>query len=351
MNEAVAPDGLPETIDGEEQLAELLSRPTAEVVEVFARLEGGLAVVGGGGKIGPSLVKMACRARDAAGTDLEITVIDLFPDPPVRDALADAGAKTVTCDLLDPAAVAKLPPADNVIYMVGMKFGTSENPPLTWAVNALVPAYVARRYRRARIVAFSTGCVYALTPVDGPGSVETDPLEPVGEYSNACVARERVLEFCSGAGGTAMLLVRLNYSVEMRYGVLVDLALKIHAGECVDLTMGYFNVMWQGDVNAAFLRLLEHTTRPASAVNLTGTGKLSIRELAGKLGERMGREVTLAGTEAETALLSDVTQAVALLGPPPTPIDRVLEWTAGWIARGGRVLGKPTHFQQRDGRY
>ncbi len=351
MDEQKAAAGLPETIESEDQLEELLSRPTPEVVDLFARLEGDLAVIGGGGKIGPSLVRMACRARQAAGGHQRIIVVDRFPDPGVAEALAAAGAETITCDLFDAPAVGQLPPAANVIYMVGQKFGTSDDPALTWAVNALIPAAVAERCRDARIVVFSTGCVYDMTPADSPGSVETDPLEPQGEYANACVARERLFEFCSSRNGTPMLLVRLNYAVEMRYGVLVDLAQDIAAGRAVDVTMGHFNCLWQGDVNAFFLRLLEHTTCPASALNLTGPEKLSIRDAARRLAALMGREARFTGTEADTALLSDASKALGLLGEPKVPAERVIEWTARWIGAGRRTLGKPTHFQEREGKY
>ena len=339
---------LADRIDTVGQLEEILSRPSSEVVELFARLKGSLAIVGGAGKIGPSLTAMACRAREQAGTRQEIMVIDRFPDASVRDALQAQGARPVTCDLLDPAAVEALPAADNVIYMVGLKFGTTDQPALTWAVNCLIPAHVARRYREARIVAFSTGCVYNFVP---PGSVEADPLEPPGEYSNSCVARERVLEYVSAAHGTRMVLLRLNYSVEMRYGVLVDLALNVHAGRELDLTMGYFNVIWQGDVSSAALRLLEHAECPPRAINLTGPEKLSVRQVALRLGELMGREVRFAGAEGESALLSNASAAHKLLGRPAVPVERVIEWTARWIAAGGATLGKPTHFQSSDGRY
>jgi nucleoside-diphosphate-sugar epimerase len=321
------------------------------VCKLFGRLKGPLAIIGGGGKIGPSLVRMACRARDATKADVEIIVVDLFPDPAVKATLSAAGATTVTCDLLDPEAVAALPDAADVIYMVGMKFGTSDNPALTWAINAIPPAYVADHYRDGRMVAFSTGCVYQLTPADSKGSVETDPLEPPGEYSNACVARERILEFYSARNDTPLINVRLNYAVEMRYGVLVDIAQGIAAGNPVDVTMGYFNVMWQGDVNAAFLRLLEHAALPAAAVNLTGPEKLSIRQVALKMGELMGREVKLTGAEADTALLSDASKAFDLLGTPSVPAETVIQWVARWIAAGGATLGKPTHFQEREGKY
>jgi nucleoside-diphosphate-sugar epimerase len=341
----------PEAIDNEQQLEELLSRPAKEVVDLFARLEGDLAIVGGAGKIGPSLTAMACRARQQAGTHQEIIVIDRFPYPAVREAIQRRGARTVAADLLDPGAVEALPDAENVVYMVGMKFGTTDRPALTWAVNALIPAYVGRRYRNARIVAFSTGCVYDFVPAESSGSVESDPLTPPGEYSNSCVARERILQFCSSAYGTRLVLLRLNYAVEMRYGVLVDLATDVAAGKAVDVTMGYFNAIWQGDVSAAVLRLLEHAACPPRAINLTGPEKLSSRQVAARLGELMGKEVKFTGAEGPTALLSDASAAHELLGEPAVPIEQVLKWTAGWIAASRATLGKPTHFQVGDGKY
>ena len=344
-------DEPPEKIETIAQLDELLSRPPDEVVDLFRRLAGPLVVLGGGGKIGPSLVRMACRAKEAAASGRQIIVVDRFPEPAVRDSLAQAGAETIRCDLLDPDAVADLPDARHVVYMVGMKFGTTGRPATTWAVNTLIPAYAARRYRDANVVAFSTGCVYDLVPADSGGSVETDPLEPVGEYSNSCVGRERILEHFSDTCGTAMLLVRLNYAVELRYGVLADIAAAVHAGRPVDLTTGYVNVIWQGDVNAAVLRLLEHTTRPASAINLTGAETLSVRQVAKRLAALMGKEVRFEGTEAETSLLSNASRAHRLLGPPRVPVEQVLRWTAAWVAAGKENLGKPTHFQARDGKY
>jgi len=351
MSRQDSPDVLPDAIESVAQLEDLLSRPPREVVELFGRLNGPLAIVGGGGKIGPSLVKMACRARDAAKADVEIIVVDLFPDAAVKKDLAAAGATTVACDLLDPDAVRALPDAADVIYMVGMKFGTSENPSLTWAVNTIPPAHIAQRYADARIVAFSTGCVYPLTPAGSNGSVETDPLEPAGEYSNACVARERVLEFYALRNRTPLINVRLNYAVEMRYGVLVDIAQNVAAGRPVDVTMGWFNVLWQGDVNAAFLRLIEHAACPAAAINLTGPEKLSIRQVATQMAERMGKEATFTGAEADTALLSDAGKALELLGRPAVSAATVIAWVGKWIAAGGEILGKPTHFQEREGKY
>lgn len=347
----VAMQELPEKIENEAQLEELLSRPTQATVEMFARTKGDLVFLGAAGKIGPSLVGMACRAREQAGTKQRIIAVARFSDPAARAAIEQAGAETIPADLLDPSAVARLPLAENVIYMVGQKFGTSQRPDLTWAVNAVVPAYVAEHYRRSRIVAYSTGCVYNLWPAGSAGPDETAPTEPLGEYSNACVARERVLEFFSRRHATPMALVRLNYALDLRYGVLVDLALRISAGEPVDLAMGCFNAIWQGDANDQTLRLLEHTANPPLAINVTSVEKLAVREVATRLGELMGKPVKFIGREAPTALLSNAAKARALFGPPAVPIDRVIRWTAHWIATGGRTLGKPTHFQEREGKY
>ena len=341
----------PDSIRDVPHLEELLSRPPGAVADLFARLEGPLAIVGGGGKIGPSLTAMACRARAQAGTRQEIIVIDRFPDAQARRAFEALGARTIACDLLDERAVAGLPQAASVVYMAGMKFGTTGDPSLTWAVNALMPAYVAGHYRRARIVAFSTGCVYPLVAAESSGSVETDGLEPPGEYANSCVARERIMQFCSGRHGTPMVLVRLNYAVEMRYGVLADLACDIAAGRPVDVTMGCFNVMWQGDVNAAVLRLLDHAAVPPLALNLTGAEKVSTRHAALRLGELMHKTPTMVGKEAPTALLSDASKAHALLGRPQVAVETILRWTAEWVAAGKPLLGMPTHFQTRDGKY
>lgn len=342
---------LPDVIDNETQLEELLSRPPAAVVELFGRLQGDLVIIGGAGKIGPTLVQMACRARQQAGSRQKITVVDRFPDAAIRQRLEQAGAATLVCDLLDDRAVSALPTAANVVYMAGMKFGTINRPELTWAVNALIPAYVARRYRDSRIVAFSTGCVYNLVDVASGGSVETDSLTPPGEYANSCVARERVLQYFSNTFGTKMLLLRLNYAVEMRYGVLADIAADIAAGRGVDVTMGYVNVIWQGDVNAATLRLLEHAASPARPLNLTGQAKLSVRELAEAIAGYMGKKAQIVGSESPTALLSNSSSALGLLGAPAMPIERVARWAAQWAGQGGRLLGKPTHFQTRDGKY
>jgi dTDP-4-dehydrorhamnose reductase len=338
-------------IDTEEALDDHLTTPRPELIAFVQTLRSPLVVLGAGGKMGPTLAVLARRAAQAAGHPLDVLAVSRFTDDGPRRWLETRGVRTMRLDLLQRDEVARLPEASHVIYLVGCKFGTKQNPSRTWAINTLVPAYVAERYPRAALVALSTGNVYPLVPAPGPGSQETDRLTPLGEYANAAVARERVFEHFSERNGTALALIRLNYAVELRYGVLVDIARKVFAGEPVDVTMGSFNCIWQGDANDMILRSLAHVQSAPRVLNLTGRECLSVREVALRFGELLGRPVQIAGTEAGTALLSNPSQACALLGAPPTPLDQVLRWTADWLKHGGRLYDKPTHFETRDGQY
>jgi nucleoside-diphosphate-sugar epimerase len=342
---------LPETIDSEDALDELMTRPGAPLIEMISRVHSPLLVLGASGKMGPSLAVRAKRAAQIAGVDLDVIAVARFSDPAARQWLDDRGITTVAADLLDRNAVDALPDAGDVIYMAGRKFGTADDPDLTWAMNTLPPEYVVRRYEGKRIVAMSTGCVYPLIPVGAKGSKEEDPLEPLGEYSNACVARERVFEYCSKRFSTPVALIRLNYALDLRYGVLVDIGTKVFRGEPVDLTIGWLNCIWQGDANEFVIRALEAATVPATAINLTGAETLSVREIAERFGKLMGRPVTFTGVESDRALLNDASRALERFGPPAVDIDHVMTWTADWIVRQGRLLGKPTHFEVSDGRY
>lgn len=301
--------------------------------------------------MGPSLAVMAKRAAALAGVDLRVIAVSRFSDQTARRWLEERGVETISCDLLDPAQVAALPDADDIIYMAGRKFGTSDNPALTWAMNVLPPEYVCRRFPSARLVALSTGCVYPLIPVEQGGSREEDELTPIGEYSNACVARERVFEYLSSMVGTRVCLIRLNYALDLRYGVLVDIALNILNGTPIDLTVGYLNAIWQRDANEMILRALPLAQSPAIPLNLTGPETLSVRALAQRFGELLGRKPTFAGTESPFALLNDSSKAHELLGRPETSIEQVIQWTANWLQHHGRILGKPTHYEVADGRY
>lgn len=341
---------LPATLSTEAELDAFMTEPSEALVTFMQTLDGPLLVLGAGGKMGPSLCIRARRAAEAAGReDLDVVAVSRFSDPAARATLEQAGVRTLACDLLDPDALADLPDARSVVFLVGMKFGTAQAPERTWAVNTLVPAHVCRRYPGARIAALSTGNVYGLTPAGRGGSREQDPPAPEGEYANACLARERMFEYFSAENGTPVVLIRLNYAVDLRYGVLVDLAQRLMARQAVDVTMGYVNCIWQGDANDMILRSLDLAVAPPRPLNLTGPRALRVRGLAEALAARLGVDARIIGEEAKTALLSDPSRAVDAFGHPPTPIETVLKWTADWIERGGPTLDKPTHFEVRDG--
>lgn len=342
---------LPDKITSEEQLEELLSTPGDEAVAMFSRLDGDIIFLGVSGKIGPSMAGMAKRACDKAGVKKRIIGVSLFESPEHRKKLEDMGIETIHGDLLDTEVMKSLPLVRNVIFLAGMKFGSVDNLSLTWAVNSYLPALVAGHFRQSRIVAFSTGCVYPLVPVKSGGSKETDRPEPVGEYAQSCLGRERMFEYGSNKYKTPITLIRLNYSVELRYGVLVDIALKVMNNHPVDLDMGYFNVIWQGDVNDFVLRSLEHAASPALILNITGPEILSVREVAQRFAKLLNVEVRFTGKEANTALLNNSQKAHGLFGLPRVSTDQAMKWTAGWLKEKGKILGKPTHFEVRDGKY
>lgn len=333
-------------------LEEHLSRPTRGVVEALRGLHGDVVVLGAGGKMGPTLARMARRALDAAGRGgARVTAVSRFSNSAARDALHRHGVETVSCDLLDPTAVERLPDAGLVLHMTGQKFGTADAPERTWAVNTLAPTWAMRRYARSRVVLFSTGCVYPLVPVNGPGADETAPLEPPGEYANACVARERVASWLALESRTPLLLFRLCYAVEPRYGVIHDIARKVAAGEPVDLSMGFVNLIWQRDANARALTCLGLAGSPPVALNVTGCDRPSVRALAERCGDLLGNTPRFTGGEGAVAWLWDARRCEARFGPPETTTDEAVRMTCDWIARGGASLGKPTKFEVRDGRY
>jgi hypothetical protein len=341
----------PEKIGNEEQLEELLSRPSAEVVKLFSRLDGDLIFLGVSGKIGQSLSRMAKRACDEAGSTKRIIGVSLYENKEQQKKIEKYGIETIHGDLLDTKFINSLPTPKNVFYLAGMKFGSIDNLAMTWAINSYLPALVAEHFKQSRIVAFSTGCVYPLVPVESGGSVETDIPVAIGEYAQSCLGRERMFEYGSNKNKTEVALIRLNYSVEMRYGVLVDIASKVKNNQTVDLAMGYFNVIWQGDMNNFVLRSLEHVKSPAKVLNITGSEILSVREVANEFGKLFGVKPTFVNKEAPTALLSNSEQAFGLFGRPKVPINQVIKWIAGWLKEDKELLGKPTHFEVRDGKY
>lgn len=312
----------------------------------MSRVSGRVVILGAGGKMGATLALML---RDGLAGRAEVLAVSRFSDAASRAKFE--GVETLSCDLLDRKAVEALPDADHVFYLAGQKFGTSSAPELTWAMNAVVPAYVAERYQRARIVAFSTGCVYSFVPPSSGGSLEGDATEPPGDYANSCVARERVFTYFAKKYGTPLCLYRLNYSVEPRYGVLVDLGQRLLAGEEIDLSMGYVNVIWQRDAVARAIQCLDVAANPPVAMNITGPELLPVRHLARELARRLGVEAKLTGTESPTALLSNAGRSFQLWGYPSVSLDQMLDWTATWLREGGATLNKPTHFETRDGKY
>lgn len=337
-------------IQTEEQLEDLLSEPTPEVVEALSRLEGDILVLGVAGKMGPSLARLARRASDAGGVRRRVIGVARFSEGG-EAALREHGVETMRCDLLNAGELTRLPDAANVLFLAGRKFGSTGDEAATWAMNSYLPGLVCHKYRHSRIVAFSTGNIYGLTSVAGHGSREEDAPNPAGEYAMSCLARERVFEHFSRSCGIPVTLFRLNYACDLRYGVLVDLAQSIQAGEVIDLGMGYFNILWQGDANGLALRALEHAATPPWVVNVTGREVLSVRTVCERLGKLMNRPVRFAGTESETAHLSDSRLGLETLGSPRINADQLIEWVANWVAGGGRCLGKPTHFEVRNGRF
>ncbi|MEX0654365.1 MAG: NAD-dependent epimerase/dehydratase family protein [Phycisphaeraceae bacterium] len=334
-----------------EALDEMLSRPTPAVVDLFARLSGDLIVLGVAGKMGPTLARMAQRASEAANSPRRIIGVSRFSDPAERKKLEAWGIETLAGDLLDEPFVHSLPDADNVVFMAGMKFGATGNESLTWAMNTLLPANVCRRYARSRIAAFSTGNVYGLAPLASGGSVETDAPDPVGEYAMSCLGRERVFEHYSKTADTPVSLLRLNYACELRYGVLVDLALKVQREQPIDLSMGMVNVIWQGDASAMALLSLEEADAPASVFNLAGPEQVSVRRVAEQLGERLGKTPVFTDQPQPAAILSNGQRGHQRFGYPQLPILTLIDWVAHWVASDGQLLGKTTKFEVRDGKF
>jgi nucleoside-diphosphate-sugar epimerase len=330
------------------ELDRLLSEPRAETRDALRRCPGDIIVLGAGGKMGPTLAIMARRAADDTS---RVMAVSRWSSATAQRALNDAGVETIACDLLDRHAVDRLPDAPNVIFMAGQKFGTTGAPALTWAMNTLVPANCVERYKNSRIVAFSTGNVYPLTPVGSGGSRETDAPSPVGEYAASCLGRERVFELYAERAGTRAAIVRLNYAIDLRYGVLVDIAVRVKRGEPVPVDMGYVNVIWQGDANRIAIECLPHAATPPFIINVTGSETLSVRELANRFAREFSTTATFSGTERPDALLSNTAKMRDTFAAPATSLGDMIRMVAGWVSDGGPLLGKPTRFEARDGKF
>jgi nucleoside-diphosphate-sugar epimerase len=345
--ELLSPDTLPARIEDEAALEELLSRPSAGLLDDLRHIDGDVLILGIGGKIGPTLARMLKRAAP----DRRVVGVARFSDPALRARLEGWGIETLPADLLDREAVQRLPRLPNVIFMAGRKFGTMEEPPFAWAMNTYVPSLVADTFRTSRIVAYSTLCVYPFAPAPGAGWDEAVPPAPPGEYANSCVGRERIFQYFSGRHGNPGRQVRLNYAIDLRYGIVHDVARWVLEGRPVPLEMGYANLIWQGDANDHILRSLRHCTAPASPLNIGGAANTSIRELALAAGRRLGREPAFQGTEAPDAWINSTAEACRLFGPPQVPLERMLDWVCDWMQRGGPQHGKPTCYERRDGRF
>ncbi len=329
-------------------LEDFMTEPAPELAADLDRIAGDILILGVGGKMGPTLARLAKRAAPRK----RVVGVARFSEAGLREKLESWGVECVACDLLERDAIERLPRIENVVFMAGRKFGSGGREDLTWAMNVMVPAQVAEVFHAARIVAFSTACVYPYVDVDTGGATEAIPaIPPSGDYANSCVGRERMFEYFSRKHETPGRFLRLEYAIDMRYGVLHDVGRKVFSGATIDLTMGHVNVIWQGDANAMALRALRQCTAPASALNLSGPDTVSVRALAESFGRHFNRPPVFTGKEAGTAWLVNSAEAQRLFGRPRVPLDTMIAWQADWIARGGASLGKDTHFDTRDGKY
>ena len=335
----------------EEKLDALLSKPSAALVEDLKKIKGDIMVLGAGGKMGPTLCVLCKNAIRDAGVDKRVIAVSRFSDPIAAGLLKSQGVETISCDLLDKEKLYALPETENIIYMAGRKFGTDGEEWKTWAMNATLPAFVADKFKNSRIVVFSSGNIYPIVPLSSGGCVETDSPGPVGEYTMSCLARERAFEYAANTYGTKIFIYRLNFAVDLRYGVLYDMANNILKGEPIRLETPCLNAIWQGSANEIALRGLLYADSPVFRMNVTGPETVSIRKAALELGKYLGKEPVFEGEEGTDAYLNDASAAMELFGYPQVPMKTLIRWQAEWLLDGGRGLGKPTHFEERKGSY
>ena len=338
---------LPDTISDIAALDELLCRPSEALIDDLGKVEGDIMILGVAGKMGPTLAGLAKAAQPGR----RVIGVARFSEPGTKEWLQARGVETISCDLLDEKAIVALPKIPNIIFMAGRKFGAEGDLALTWAMNSHVPALVAQAFKSSRIVAFSTGCVYPFVPVDSGGSREEMQPDPPGEYAQSCVGRERMFEYFSKKYATPGRLFRLNYAIDMRYGVLYDIASKVFWGKPIDISLGHVNFIWQGDASSQALRCLAHCDTPTSPINVSGPEILAVRDIAAAFGKHFGKTPVLVGKEEPTAWLTNTSRAVKLFGPPVVDTEQLIKWTADWVQREMPSLGKPTKYEIRDGRY
>ena len=333
------------------ELDERLSRPDFGVLDILRQNPGDCMVLGAAGKMGFHLTRMLQRAMDSLGQRDLVRAVSRFSKPDSRAAFDAASIPILRADLSDPHALDALPNAQNIFFLAGIKFGTADQPHLLRKMNQEMPSLVANRYTDSKLVAMSTGCVYSFTSVDSGGSKETDEMKPPGAYAQSCIERENAFRDQAKKTGTKVTLVRLNYSVELRYGVLVDIAKCVLMDQPVDISTGYVNVIWQRDAVSHIIQSLSLVDAPASVVNVTGNEILSVRQIAEGFAYRMGKNVRFVGDESPECWLSNNRTARSTFGDPEMPIERVMDWITEWLQSGNPTLGKPTHFQIRDGNY
>ncbi len=333
------------------ELEDLLSAPTDGAIQALGSLDGDIVILGVGGKMGPTLARMAKRASQIAGVKRRVIGVSRFSSATLERSLQAWGIETVCCDLLERNSIAELPEVANVVYMAGMKFGSTGQESSTWAMNSFLPGLVAEKFRQSRIAAFSTGNVYGHSPICKGGSREEEVLNPLGEYAMSCVGRERIFEHFSRRNNTKMTLLRLNYATELRYGVLLDVAQRVNSGQKIALAMGHLNAIWQADASAMSLQSLGCTSSPPKVINIAGPELLSVRQVAEEFGARLNKPVVFEGVESSDALLSNAQEAYRLFGRPRVNAERMMIWIADWVSRNGITLAKPTHFEERAGRF
>ncbi len=335
----------------EERLNALLTAPSDALTADIAGIDGDIMVLGASGKMGPTLCILAKNAIEKAGIDKKIYAVARFTDPEAKKQLEDNGIIALPCDLSDTRQLAALPDCPNIIYMAGRKFGTNGEEWKTWGMNSLVPAFVADRFRGVRYVVFSSGNIYPRTDISLAGCDEKMPVGPLGEYAESCLARERTFEYAANTYGAKVFLYRLNYAIDLRYGVIYDIAAKVAAGKPISLAMPSVNCVWQGYANEIAIRGLLHADNPVNIMNVTGPETVSVKKTALRLGEYLGREVTFLDDQGEDAMLSDASRCMDVFGYPTVALNTLIRWQAEWMLDGGRQLDKPTHFEERHGRF